>query len=208
MENLKIKKFLVGEIKTNVYLVFNEETKKAFLVDCANPIDEYTQFIKENSLKIEFVVLTHGHYDHIDGLNKFLTEFDVPFYISEKEEHMLINPLDNGSLIMGKSVVVNKKAEFKKDGEKIEFGNKELEIIETAGHSQGGICIKLENWLFSGDTLFYRTIGRTDFPYANTEQLLVSIRKKLFVLDDGIKVFPGHGRETSIGDEKQNNSFV
>lgn len=208
MKDLKIKKFVTGEIQTNVYLVFNEETKKAFLVDCAGPINEYVNFIKENNLEIDFVILTHGHYDHIDGLNEFLKEFNVPFYISEKEEHMLINPMDNGSLIMGKTVVINKKPEFVENGQKIKFGGRELEIIETPGHSKGGISIKFGNLLFSGDSLFYHTIGRTDFPYADTEQLLKNIKEKLFTLNDETQVFPGHGRETSIGEEKLNNPFV
>ncbi len=208
MENLKLKKFVVGDIKTNVYLVYDEKTRKAFLVDCANPIDEYVEFIKENKLNLEFIIITHGHYDHIDGLNELLTEFDVPFYVSEKDNHMLINPMDNGSLMMGNSMVINKKPEFLIEGQKILFANQNLEIIETPGHSQGGICVKFGDWLFSGDTLFYHTIGRTDFPYADTEQLLNSIREKLFILDNDIKVFPGHGKETDIGEEKVNNSFV
>ena len=118
MNHLKIKKFVTGSIETNVYLVFNEKSKKAFLIDCAAPIGEYKDFILENNLKLEFVVITHGHYDHIEGLNEFLTEFDTSFYISEKEEHMLINPMNNGSLMMGDPMVVNKKPNFLKDGQK------------------------------------------------------------------------------------------
>ena len=133
MKDLKIKKFITGEIQTNVYLIYNEATKKAFLVDCAGLVDEYVQFIKENQLDVAFVVLTHGHYDHIDGLNEFLLEFDVPFYISEKEQHMLINPMDNGSLMMGESVVINKKAEFVEDGQKIKFEDNELKLFLDTG---------------------------------------------------------------------------
>ncbi len=208
MSNFKLKKFIVGEIKTNVYLIYNEKLKKAFLVDCTGPIDEYVDFIKKNQLDLEFVILTHGHYDHIDGLNEFLIEFDIPVYISEKDNHMLINPLNNGSLMMGNSVVIQKKPEFLTEGQKIPFGKHNLEIIETPGHTQGGISVKLGDWLFSGDTLFYHTVGRTDFPYADTQQLLNSIQQKLFVLEDDIQVFPGHGRETSIGEEKENNPFI
>ncbi|MCK5285887.1 MAG: MBL fold metallo-hydrolase [Candidatus Pacebacteria bacterium] len=208
MNNLKIKKFVTGSIETNVYLVFNEKSKKAFLIDCAAPIGEYKDFILENNLKLEFVVITHGHYDHIEGLNEFLTEFDTSFYISEKEEHMLINPMNNGSLMMGDPMVVNKKPNFLKDGQKIKFEDRELEIIETPGHSLGGICVKLNDWLFSGDTLFYRSVGRTDFPYSDAKQLQDSIRQKLFILDKNIQVFPGHGRETSIGEEIMENPFL
>ena len=208
MNKLKIKKFVVGGIKTNVYLIYNEKTKKAFLVDCAGSITEFTDFIKENELIIEFVVITHGHFDHIDGLNDFLKEFDVPYYISEGDKHMLKNPMNNGSLVMGGSVVVKKEPEFIIDGQKIKFEDSELEIIETPGHSQGGICIKLNNWLFTGDTLFYHTVGRTDFPYADFEQLQNSIKDKLFILENETQVFPGHSSETIIGEEKENNQFV
>ncbi|MBU1046730.1 MBL fold metallo-hydrolase [Patescibacteria group bacterium] len=208
MNNLKIKKFVVGPIETNVYLVYNEETKKAFLVDCSISVGEYVSFIKENNLDLEFVIITHGHFDHIDGLNDLLKELDVPFYITEKDKHMLKNPMNNGSLIMGGSVVVKKDPVFVLGGEKIKFEDKELEIIETPGHSQGGISVKLGDWLFSGDSLFYHTIGRTDFPYSDTEQLLKNIKEKLLILDDEVQVFPGHGRETTIGEEKTNNPFV
>ncbi len=208
MNNFKMKKFVVGPIRTNVYLIWDEETKKAFLVDCSAPIEEYRDFIRENDLKLQFVVITHGHFDHIDGLNDFFGEFDVPFYISEGDRHMLVNPMDNGSLMMGLSVVVKKEPEFLKGGQKIEFEDSELEIIKTPGHSQGGICIKLDDWLFSGDSLFYNSIGRTDFVYSDTERLHNSIKNKLFNLDKDIEVFPGHGRETSIGDEMVNNPFV
>jgi len=208
MRDLKIEKFMVGPIKTNVYLVFNEKTKKAFLVDCAGLADEYIDYIKKNNLDLEFVVVTHGHHDHIDALNKFLSEFDIPYYISKKEEHMLINPMDNGSLMIGSSIVINKSPQFVVDGQKIKFEDKELEIIETPGHTRGGISIKFGDWLFSGDTLFYHTVGRTDFPYADAEQLRSSIQQKLFTLKGDIKVFPGHGRETSILEEKGNNPFI
>ncbi|MCK4918704.1 MAG: MBL fold metallo-hydrolase [Candidatus Pacebacteria bacterium] len=208
MNNLKIKKFVVGPISTNIYVIYDEKTKKAFLVDCAAPINEYKDFILKNNLNLEFVVITHGHYDHIDGLNEFLTEFDVPFYVSEKDQHMLINPMNNGSLMMGDPMVINKKAKLLIDEQKIKFEDKELEIIETSGHTQGGVCVKLNDWLFSGDTLFYRSVGRTDFPYSNTEQLQDSIKNKLFKLDKNTQVFPGHGRETTIGEELIENPFI
>ncbi|MFH0846087.1 MAG: MBL fold metallo-hydrolase [Patescibacteria group bacterium] len=208
MENLKIQKFIVSPYSANVYIVWNKKTKEAFIVDCPAPIEKISNFIKQHVLKIKFVLITHGHFDHIDGLNNFMEEFKVPFYISEKDSEFLINPMYNGSLMVGDSVVILKKPEFLVEGQKIPFSNLEIEVIETGGHTQGGLSFKLGNWLFSGDTLFYHTVGRTDLPFADTEQLQNSIKNKLFILDKKIVVYPGHGLETSIGEEIENNPYV
>lgn len=208
MENIEIQKFIVSPYSANVYIVWDKKTKKAFLVDCPAPIEKIFDFIKQNDLQVEFVLITHGHFDHIDGLNDFLKEFEVLFYISQKDEHMLFNPMENGSLMMGDSVVIDKKPEFLTDGQKIHFSNLVIEVIETGGHTQGGLSFKLGNWLFSGDTIFYHTIGRTDFPFSNTQQLKDSIKNKLFVLDKKTVVYPGHGVETSIKEEMENNPFL
>lgn len=209
MQNkFNLKKFIIGALETNAYLVFSEKTKNAFLIDCPAPICEIVDFIRKEKLNLKFIVFTHGHYDHIDGLEEFLTQVDAPFYISKKDEYMLINPMNNGFLFMGGSVVVKKKALFLGDGQKIKFEGEDLEIIETPGHTLDGISILFGDKLFSGDTLFYHTIGRADLPYSDYDQLIDSIKNKLFVLDDNIKVFPGHGRETTVEEEKTKNPFL
>ena len=206
-KELQLKVFRTGELRVNAYLVFDEQTKEGFLVDCPAPIDEYSDFIVKKGLNMKFLVITHGHYDHIDGLKDFLQKFQIPFYIGEKDSSMLVNPMENGSLMGGNSVVIQKKPEFLTEGQKIPFANQNLEIIETSGHSRGGICIKFMDWLFSGDTLFYHTVGRTDLPFSDFEELQKSIKEKIFILNPKIIVYPGHGKKTSVGEEIKNNPF-
>ncbi|MCK5022177.1 MAG: MBL fold metallo-hydrolase [Candidatus Pacebacteria bacterium] len=208
MDNLELKIFRTGDLDVNAYVVFNKGNKDCFLVDCPKPINEYLDFIKENKLNLKFIIITHGHYDHIEGLNDLLKEFPVFFYIHKEDRNMLVNPMENGSLIMSKPVVINQEPKYLEDKQIINFGENKLEVIHTPGHSCGGISIKIKNWLFSGDTLFYHTVGRTDLPFSNKEQLKDSIKQKFFSLDKQIRVFPGHGRETTIGEEMTENPFI
>lgn len=207
-EKLQVKVFSTGELETNAYLVFNEQTKEAFLVDCPAPIDAYQDFILKNNLDLKFLILTHGHYDHIDGTENFFKKFPVLFYLNKKDLPMLLNPLKNGSLVFGPSVVLIKQQPiFCGDNDKISFGKNKLQIIETPGHTPGSISVKLGNWLFSGDVIFYHSVGRTDFPFSDTEQLRQSIKRKIFTLEPQTIIYPGHGRETSVAEEVKNNLF-
>lgn len=206
---LKLKVFSTGDLDVNAYLVFDEETKDCFLIDCPAPIDEYRDFILSNNLNLKFLIITHGHYDHINGMEDFLAEFSIPYYLQKDDLPMLKNPLDNGSSIFGlQKVSVKQKPIFCEEGDIIFLGDNKLKVIETPGHTLGSISLLINNWLFSGDTLFYRSVGRTDFPFANPKQLQRSIKEKLFRLNPETVVYPGHGRQTSIKEEIENNSFI
>jgi hydroxyacylglutathione hydrolase len=208
IEELRLKIFPTGGLGTNAYLVFSNKTKEAFLVDCPAPIGEYQNFIKDNHLDLKFIMITHGHCDHIDGLEEFLKKFPVPFYLQKNDLSMLINPLNNGSLAFGSTVSIKQKPIFCKEGDSVFLGEHRLQIIETPGHTPGSIAILVGDWLFSGDTLFYHSVGRTDFPFSNPEHLIKSIKEKIFILNPRVAVYPGHGRQTSIGEEVENNPFV
>lgn len=207
-KELELKIFPTGVLSTNAYLVINRDTRECFLVDCPAPIDKYRDFILKNNLRLKFLVITHGHYDHIDGLEDFLREFSIPFYLHKNDFSMLINPLKNGSLLFKTTPIsIRQTPHFCKDEEEIKFGKNQLQIIETPGHTLGSISLKINNWLFSGDLIFYHSVGRTDLPFSNEDQLRESIIQNIFVLEPNILIYPGHGEPTSVGEEVENNPF-
>ena len=162
-----------GALQANTYLAVDEKTNEGFIVDPGGYNKVLTKEVRDNDVNIKYIILTHGHSDHICGVN----------------EH---------------------KAEFPDDGDELKVGDVTLKFIHTPGHTEGGMCIyvKEAKALFSGDTLFRQSIGRTDFPGGSYKEIMDSIRKKLFLLPDDTNVFPGHMGTTSIGFEKENNPFV
>lgn len=206
---MKIERFVIGIIGTNCYVVQNEETKECILIDPAACPAELVSHIKNKGLKLTAILLTHGHFDHIMGIDGFLKEFPVPVYAHEEEKALLHDASLNSSSIYGAGYTFT-GATYIKDGEQLHLAGMEIEVIYTPGHTIGGCCyyISSEGVLFSGDTLFYTSVGRTDFPTGNAGQLIRSIQKHLMCLPEGTKVYPGHMDETTIGFEKVNNPFL
>lgn len=207
-----IERLLVGELGTNAYFLENEDTKELLVVDPGGNGRELAERIKDKGLNPLGILLTHGHYDHTDGieeLNKHLTS-PVDVYALDKEEELLKNSAFNlsGSFSFnGKSYNANK---FFRDGEEVELGSFKFKVIATPGHTKGSCCFYFpeEGILISGDTLFERSVGRTDFPGGSMSELVTSIKEKLFVLPDETQVLPGHMGTTTIGDEKTGNMFI
>jgi len=196
------------EFMTNTYLVWDEETKEGIIIDPAAPSNKILNEIKKQNLKIKFIINTHGHADHIGG-NKFFKEnLNIPIYIHKADSKMLSNPQKNLSAYMEKPIKSPYADKLLLDGDIVSFGKIEMKIIHTPGHTKGGICIYHEPYLFSGDTLFEESIGRTDLPGGDIEEIKSSITATLFDLPDATQVFPGHGNPTSIEDEKIGNPFV
>jgi len=197
-----IKTFSVGDIQENCYLVIDEDTKEAFLVDPGDEPDYLIKAINNSGADLKFILLTHGHFDHVGAVSKLKQTYKVPHFINNKES----------DLMNGKSYVFGKIPEvdgFLEDGEIIDFGTHKIKCISTPGHSPGGMCFLLDNeHLFSGDTLFYLSVGRSDFQGGDADTLISSIRRKLFVLGDHVTVYPGHGPKSSILTEKRGNPFV
>ena len=204
MQNkVEYKKFVIGPIETNCYVIFCPATKKGILVDPSVYDKEVADYISKEEIDIIHTVNTHGHSDHIGG-NK---EFGYPIAIHEDDVGCLTNPMLNLSVFSTNHIKGLEAAWILTEGDKINIGDCSLEIIHTPGHTKGGICLHNKNFLFSGDTLFCEGIGRTDLPGGDYYMITESIRTKLFVLPDNTKVFPGHGPETTIGHEKENNLF-
>jgi len=201
MDDLVLKVFEIGILSTNAYLLYDKITKKAFIVDLPSPSKSVLDFIKKNDIKIEFVLLTHAHWDHIGGLN----EVDWPFYVHNEDKELLTSAELNGAFMIRLPFVIEREGIVYKD--KVKFIDYNIDVIHIPGHTPGGVCLKIGDWLFSGDTLFRSSVGRTDLYKGSQTQILSAIRNKLFVLDDNVRVFPGHGPDTTIGDERNNNPF-
>lgn len=199
-----------GALQANTYLAVDENTNEGFIVDPGGYNKVLTKEVRDNDVKIKYIILTHGHSDHICGVNEHKAEFpDAKIVAYKDEEAMLENPNLNQS--PGFGVPYSTKADILvSDGDELKVGDVTLKFIHTPGHTEGGMCIYVEEAkaLFSGDTLFRQSIGRTDFPGGSYKEIMDSIRKKLFLLPDDTNVFPGHMGTTSIGFEKENNPFV
>ena len=197
-----------GALQANTYLAVDEKTNEGFIVDPGGYNKVLTKEVRDNDVKIKYIILTHGHSDHICGVNEHKAEFpDAKIVAYKDEEAMLENPNLNQS--PGFGVPYSTKADILVSDE-LKVGDVTLKFIHTPGHTEGGMCIyvKEAKALFSGDTLFRQSIGRTDFPGGSYKEIMDSIRKKLFLLPDDTNVFPGHMGTTSIGFEKENNPFV
>ena len=196
-----------GALQANTYLAVDEKTNEGFIVDPGGYNKVLTKEVRDNDVNIKYIILTHGHSDHICGVKAEFPDAKIVAY--KDEEAMLENPNLNQS--PGFGVPYSTKADILvSDGDKLKVGDVTLKFIHTPGHTEGGMCIyvKEAKALFSGDTLFRQSIGRTDFPGGSYKEIMDSIRKKLFLLPDDTNVFPGHMGTTSIGFEKENNPFV
>mgnify|MGYP005749051271 FL=1 len=207
---MKIEKFVLGPVGTNCYIVRNDDTMECFIVDMAACPPEFVSHIRNSGLTVKAVLLTHGHFDHIMGLDRFLEEFPVPVYACVAEKDVLESSQLNSSAGMLGQPYTFTGARFVKDGDLLDVAGMKIQVIQTPGHTIGGCCYYIadENVLFSGDTLFRASVGRTDLPTGSMSALVRSVTDRLLVLPDETRVYPGHMEETTIGYEKQYNPFL
>ncbi|MCF7908726.1 MAG: MBL fold metallo-hydrolase [Candidatus Omnitrophica bacterium] len=204
MDELKLKTFVSGPLSSNCYLILSQDRKKGCLIDSPWDSREVVDFIKNQKVELAFILLTHGHFDHIHGLN----DFECPFYIHPADKPLLGDPQLNGSFLFGEGVITSRKVNFYNQEQPLNFSGQKIEVIHTPGHTPGSTCIKIVDWLFSGDTLFFDSVGRTDIPLASPEALISSLQEKVMVLPDATIVYPGHGSSTTIGRENKENPFL
>lgn len=198
MEIISIK---LGDIRTNAYIVVNNNSE-CFIVDPGFESSSIIDYLKSKKIEPQFIYITHGHHDHTGGVKQLKELYHIPVYAPLLDKVWLKDPNYN---YWPFEIPVD---QFVVDGDIIEFDNKEFKVIETPGHSEGSTALYYPPYLFSGDTLFFESVGRTDIPFSNFEDLKNTILNKLYKLPNNTIVYPGHGKETSIGYEKENNPII
>lgn len=206
---MQIQVFSLGVFQTNCYVITDEATRSAIVIDPGYQPDIVLDAIE--GFTVTHILLTHAHLDHIGGLAQLKEQTDAPVYIHVNEKEWLTNPMLNGTgrwTQLGELITGPAADRFVAEGDKIPFAGTKISVLFVPGHSPGSVAYVLQDQVFSGDTLFYGSIGRTDLPGGNYETLVRSIRTKLYALHDQTIVYPGHGPETNIERERKSNPFV
>lgn len=197
-----------GIYAANCYIVYDEDTKEGIVIDPGGDADEIISLIKEKCLNIKYIVLTHAHADHIAGVKEVKEYTNAPLAVHKLDEPLLKDDKKNLSSLMAMGKVELSADICLDDKDTISFGNLNCEVIHTPGHTPGGISLKIEDSLFTGDTLFAGSIGRTDFEYGSYSDIMNSIKSRLIIFSDNTKVYPGHGPSTTLKREKEYNPFL
>ncbi|MDQ0149999.1 MBL fold metallo-hydrolase [Eubacterium multiforme] len=196
-----IKTIPAGMYDANCYIVIDEDTKEACILDPGGDDVRLEGIIKDLDVKPKFILLTHGHLDHVGAVEHLSSLFNIPFYVHGDE----IKYMESDNYIFGN---IRKPDGLLSEDSEFSIGNHKIKVLHTPGHTEGGVCFLIDNDLFSGDTLFKGSIGRTDFTGGDFGKIINSIKTKILPLGDDINVYPGHGPKTSVGYEKKYNPFL
>jgi len=198
----------LGPLGTNCYILYDKESGEAVVIDPADDAERIWQGIVGKGLELKRILLTHAHFDHIGGVAELKEKSGADICIHSDDAQMLINPERNFSLYTGRIVRCPEANIFIDDGDSFMIGGFTIKMVHTPGHTPGGMSFLGDGFVIVGDTLFRGSIGRTDLPGSSFELLIDSIKKKLMILDDEVRVLPGHGPETTIGQEREENPFL
>lgn len=210
---IKIKTFVFNAFQENTYVVY-DETNECIIVDAGCYTDHefnlLVKYLEDNNLKPIKLVNTHCHVDHVLGISKLIKKYSIPFEANKKDEPVIEDAVNHGKVFGFNVVQPPFPTKYLNDGDEIKVGNSTLKVLEVPGHSEGSIALYSSegNFVIVGDVLFKGTIGRTDLPGGDYDQLINSIYKKLLVLDRSTVVYSGHGPSTTIGDEIMSNPFL
>ncbi|MFH1008869.1 MAG: MBL fold metallo-hydrolase [Candidatus Latescibacterota bacterium] len=199
----------VGDLQANCYLVGSEETREAVVIDPGGSEEAVLTMIREAGVTVTALINTHAHCDHIGANARVHKVTGAPILIHESEAAYLTDAALNGSAFFHDTPILSPPADrLLHDGDGIRIGSETMTVLHTPGHSPGGISLVLGDFVFTGDTLFRASIGRTDLPGASYDTLMRSIRERLMTLDDDVQVFPGHGEASTIGWERLHNPWI
>ena len=201
----QIKSITLGELGNNCYLITDQASGLSALVDCTVDSKEMRDFI--GSAKLEYILLTHGHFDHIGGVAAISRDYGAKVVISAQDASMLSSGKASLSAFFGIKQDKITPDLTVSEGSSLMLGETQIKVLATPGHTKGGVCYLLKDCIFTGDTLFFCSCGRTDFPGGSSKEIMQSL-KRLATLEDSLKVYPGHDRTSTIAFEKTNNPFM
>ena len=208
-----IKTYPIGIYDENIYVLIDEKSKDACIVDPGGNGNLLIKNIEDLECNIKYILLTHGHFDHVEALSEVVERFKAPIYMNEIKVSPIgyysdeneVNFMKTDKTVFGN---IPKEYNLVKDGDTLPFGDDIIRCIHTPGHTKGGMCYLYKDAIFTGDTLFKGSVGRSDFIGGDFNELINSIKTKLMVLDNNIKVYPGHMESSTIGYEKLSNPFL
>jgi len=204
---MTMERFVVGPLATNCYLLKSENSGGAVVIDPGGVTGELRRALKR--VELTAVILTHGHFDHIQGVKEIVAGTGAPVMIHELDASMLADPVLNGSFMIGAEIKAPEASEFLSEGDEVPVGESMLRVIHTPGHTPGGISLVCDGrFVICGDTLFRLSVGRWDLPGGDYGTLVETLRSKFLVLPDAMEVYPGHGEATTIGYERKYNQFM
>lgn len=205
---MQVYRMAVGLMETNCYIIADEETNEGAVIDPGADGSLILDKIKTLGLKLQYILLTHTHYDHIGAVAELKRATGAKLAVSEEDAAGLTDGRWNLSAYGGSPVEAAEADILLKDGDELPLGGQTIQVLFTPGHTKGGVCFLCEDELFSGDTLFDLSVGRCDFPGGSLDTLVQSIKTKLMPLGNNVHVYPGHGSATTIGREREGNPYI
>jgi len=204
---MNIETLIVGPIEVNCYVAY-DENGDGVVIDPGDEAEEILDVIRQNDVNIKYILLTHGHFDHIGAVVKVKNETGAGVVMHSNDQFLIQQAPQQAAMFGLPAVQTFDVDQTVKEGDIVTVGTLQAKVIETPGHTPGGVCYLFDNTLFAGDLLFFDGVGRTDLPGGSTPQLLSSIKNKVFNLPDDCRVLSGHGPATTVGREKRQNPFI